>query len=192
MPPARPSRTTAAPSGWFSARSPLLTLVGIVAAIYLIRDVSRGIASIIAPMRALGQGDLSAVVPHRGENTEIGQMADTLQVFKDALIAKKAADEAAAADAEAKIQRGQRVDAITREFEAMVGKMVSSLSSASTELEAAANTLTEHRRVHPAAVGLGRLRLARSLRQRAIGRRSLRGDHLLGQRDQPPGAGVEP
>ena len=69
-------------------------------------------------------------------------MADTLQVFKDALIAKKAADAAAAADAEAKIQRGQRVDAVTREFEVMVGEMVSSLSSASTELEAAANTLT--------------------------------------------------
>ncbi len=93
-------------------------------------------------MRALSDGDLTAVVPHQGEKTEIGQMADTLQVFKDALIAKKAADEAAAADAEAKIQRGQRVDAITREFEAMVGDMVTSLSSASTELEAAANTLT--------------------------------------------------
>jgi len=120
----------------------LLTLLGIVAAIYMIRDVARGIASIISPMRSLGQGDLSAQVPHQGEKTEIGQMADALQVFKDALIAKKAADEAAAADAEAKIQRGHRVDAITREFETMVGEMVSSLSSASTELEAAANTLT--------------------------------------------------
>jgi len=120
----------------------LLTLAGIVAAVYLIRDVSSGIASIIAPMRSLGAGDLSAIVPHQGEKTEIGQMADTLQVFKDALIAKKAADQAAAADAEAKIQRGQRVDTITRKFETMVGDMVSQLSSASTELEAAANTLT--------------------------------------------------
>jgi methyl-accepting chemotaxis protein len=120
----------------------LLTLLGVASAIYMIRDVSNGIASIISPMRSLGQGDLTAAVPHQGEKTEIGQMADTLQVFKDALIAKKAADEAAAVDAEAKIQRGQRVDAITREFEAMVGEMVSSLSSASTELEAAANTLT--------------------------------------------------
>ena len=120
----------------------LLTLIGVSAAITMIRGVSSGIASIMSPMRSLGQGDLTAEVPHQGEKTEIGQMADTLQVFKDALIAKKAADEAAAADAEAKIQRGQRVDAITRDFEAMVGEMVSSLSSASTELEAAANTLT--------------------------------------------------
>ena len=47
-------------------------------------------------MQALGKGDLSADVPHQGEKTEIGAMADTLQVFKQALIAKKAADEAAA------------------------------------------------------------------------------------------------
>jgi methyl-accepting chemotaxis protein len=120
----------------------ILTLAGIAAAFYLVRDVSRGIASIVSPMQALGQGDLAAEVPHQGEKTEIGAMANALQIFKDALIAKKAADEAAAADAEAKIQRAQRVDGITREFEAMIGTMVGSLSSASTELEAAANTLT--------------------------------------------------
>jgi methyl-accepting chemotaxis protein len=120
----------------------LVTLAGLATAIYLVRDVSAGIASIISPMRSLSQGDLSVTVPHQGETTEVGQMADTLQVFKDALIAKKAADEMAAADAEAKIQRGQRVDTITREFEAMIGEMVAALSSASTELEAAANSLT--------------------------------------------------
>ena len=47
-----------------------------------------------------------------------------LQVFKDALIAKKAADAAAARDAEAKIERGRRVDSITRNFEAMIGEIV--------------------------------------------------------------------
>lgn len=116
--------------------------LGAIAAFYLVRDVSRGIRSIVTPMQALGQGDLAAIVPHQGEKTEIGQMADTLQVFKEALVAKKAADEAAAADADAKIARGQRVDSITREFERMIGELVNSLSSSSTELEAAANTLT--------------------------------------------------
>jgi methyl-accepting chemotaxis protein len=116
--------------------------LGIGLSIYLIRDVSRGIGSIITPMQALGSGDLGAVVPHQGENNEIGKMADTLQVFKQALIAKKAADEAAAIDAEAKIERGRRVDGITRDFESMIGKIVETVSSASTELEASAGTLT--------------------------------------------------
>ncbi len=120
----------------------LALVAGLVFSFYLVRGVTTGIASIVTPMRALGSGDLSAEVPHQGEKTEIGTMADTLQVFKDALIAKKAADEAAALDADAKIQRGQRVDAITRDFESLIGELVGSLSSSSTELEAAANTLT--------------------------------------------------
>src|SRR5438309_4363274 len=117
-------------------------VIAIGAAYYLVRDVSRGIASIIHPMQSLGEGDLSAEVPHRGERTEIGSMADALQIFKEALIAKKAADEAAARDAEVKIERGRRVDAITRKFEAMIGEVVGTVSSASTELEASASTLT--------------------------------------------------
>ncbi|MBR1091396.1 MCP four helix bundle domain-containing protein [Bradyrhizobium manausense] len=117
-------------------------IAGIGVSFYLVHDVSSGINSIIQPMQALGRGDLYAEVPHRGEKTEIGSMADVLQVFKEALIAKKAADEAAAADAEAKIERGRRVDGITREFETMIGEIVQTVSSASTQLEASASTLT--------------------------------------------------
>jgi methyl-accepting chemotaxis protein len=117
-------------------------IIGIGVGFYLVQDVSSGINSIIEPMQALGKGELSAEVPHRGEKTEIGAMADVLQIFKEALIAKKAADEAAAADAEAKIERGRRVDNITREFETMIGEIVQTVSSASTQLEASASTLT--------------------------------------------------
>jgi methyl-accepting chemotaxis protein len=117
-------------------------MAGIAIGFYLVRDVSAGIASIVTPMQALGRGDLSAEVPHQGEKTEIGVMADTLQVFKEALIEKRAADEAAALDAEAKIERGRRVDTITRNFESMIGEIVQTVSSASTQLEASAGRLS--------------------------------------------------
>jgi len=120
----------------------LSAIIGMGVGFYLVRDVAAGIASIIKPMQALGAGDLTAVVPHQGETTEIGAMADTLQVFKQALIDKDSADKAAAADAEAKIERGRRVDGITRNFETMIGEIVETVSSASTELEASASTLT--------------------------------------------------
>ncbi|MHC2257653.1 methyl-accepting chemotaxis protein [Bradyrhizobium embrapense] len=117
-------------------------LISVGVSFYTVRDISSGIASIVSPMQALGRGDLTAEVPHQGEKTEIGAMADTLQVFKEALIAKRAADEAAAADAEAKIERGRRVDTITRNFEQMIGEIVQTVSSASTQLEASAATLS--------------------------------------------------
>ncbi len=117
-------------------------IVGASVGLYLVRDLSRGIAAIVTPMQALGSGDLSAEVTRAGERNEIGVMAAALQVFKQALIAKKAADEAAALDAEAKIERARRVDGITRNFEAMVGEIVETVASAATELEASANVLT--------------------------------------------------
>jgi methyl-accepting chemotaxis protein len=117
-------------------------ILGIGVGIYLVRDVSSGIASIVKPMQALGNGDLTAQVPYQGEATEIGVMADSLQVFKQALIAKKAADEVAARDADVKIERGRRVDGITRDFESMIGEIVQTVSSASAQLEASAGTLT--------------------------------------------------
>jgi len=120
----------------------LTIIIGIGAAVFLVRGVSAGIKSIVAPMQALGNGDLTAQVPHQGEKTEIGAMAEALQVFKQALIAKKAADEAAARDADAKIERGRRVDSITRDFESLIGEIVATVSSASTQLEASAGTLT--------------------------------------------------
>ncbi|MGY3484665.1 methyl-accepting chemotaxis protein [Bradyrhizobium sp. USDA 4011] len=118
------------------------TVVGVSMSAYLVHDVSNIIASIMEPMQALGQGDLTAEVPHRGEKTEMGKMADALQVFKEALIVKRVADEAAAEEADAKIERGLRVDSITREFEKVVGEVVNNVSSASSELEASASTLS--------------------------------------------------
>ncbi len=83
----------------------IIALVGAALGFYVVRDVSTGIASIVTPMQALGRGDLAADVPHQGAKTEMGQMADALQIFKEALISKKAADEEAARDAQAKIER---------------------------------------------------------------------------------------
>jgi methyl-accepting chemotaxis protein len=142
------SETKSAADTYFSALTILAAIIGVAVvlgagmSVYIVRDVSSSIASIVKPMQALGAGDLSADVPHRGETTEIGTMADALQVFKEALIAKKAADEAAARDAEAKIERGRRVDNITREFETMIGEVVNTVSAASSQLESSAGTLS--------------------------------------------------
>jgi methyl-accepting chemotaxis protein len=132
----------------FSIRVLLITLataisLSLYAAVYLVRDITHGIDSVTKPMQALADGDLATIVPHQGEQTEIGRIADKVQVFKDVLVAKKASDEAAAADAEQKVNRSRKIDQVTRNFEAMIGEMVQALSSASTELEASASTLTQ-------------------------------------------------
>jgi methyl-accepting chemotaxis protein len=117
-------------------------VLGTGAAISMVRDISRGIGSILKPMGQLTDGELSVEIPHQGETTEIGRIASALQIFKEALVAKKASDDAANADRAVNAARAQRISAATGDFEAMIGELVGSLASASTELEASASTLS--------------------------------------------------
>jgi methyl-accepting chemotaxis protein len=117
--------------------------LGLGAAIYMVRDIRSGIGSILKPMGQLTDGELSVEIPHQGEATEIGRIASALQIFKEALVAKKASDDAARAEDAIKAARAQRIGTATGNFEAMIGELVDSLSSASTELEASATTMTK-------------------------------------------------
>jgi methyl-accepting chemotaxis protein len=117
-------------------------VLGLGAAIYVVRDIARGIGSILRPMSELTKGELSADIPYQGANTEIGRIAGALQIFKDALIAKRRADEAAGAASAVTMARAETISNATRNFEAMIGELVGSLASASTELEASATTLS--------------------------------------------------
>jgi methyl-accepting chemotaxis protein len=109
----------------------------------LIRSIGTGIASVTAPMRALAAGDLAVEVPHRGEASEIGAIADAVQVFKEALLEKKRLDEASADEGQAKVRRAQRLDEITRRFEGSVGALTQALSASSDAMEATARSLAE-------------------------------------------------
>ena len=122
----------------------VLALLGVLAGVTMMlrRRVITPLANLTDVVGELAAGRHDVAIPTIGRSDEIGAMAGSLQVFKDALIAKKAADEAAAVEADAKIQRGQRVDRITSDFEAMIGEIVEVVSQASTELEASAGTLT--------------------------------------------------
>ena len=116
--------------------------LGIGAAVFVSQDIRRGINSILNPMGRLVDGELSVEIPAQAETTEVGRIATALQAFKEALVAKKASDETANAEKAVNMARAQRISSATRDFEAMIGELVGSLASSSTELEASATTLT--------------------------------------------------
>ncbi|MGU3539472.1 methyl-accepting chemotaxis protein [Methylobacterium sp. A54F] len=114
-------------------------VLSVLLAALIIRGVSRGIASVVAPMQALAAGDLTAEVPHRGARTEIGQIADAVQVFKDGLLRMRALEEdTALARAGAEAQRRAGMHEMADRFERAVGGIVGLVSSAATELQATA------------------------------------------------------
>jgi methyl-accepting chemotaxis protein len=130
----------------FTVTLGLTLLVGALAAWALTRSIGRGIESVAGPMRALAAGDLTVEIPHRGEETEIGVIADAVQVFKEALAEKKRLDDAAARDGQAKIERAQKLDALTIGLESSVARLTEALAASAGEMEATARSLARQRR----------------------------------------------
>jgi methyl-accepting chemotaxis protein len=117
-------------------------ILGLAAATYLVRDIARGIASVLTPIDALAGGNLEAEIPALSPRTEMGKVASALGVFKQALIEKKRADDDAKVEAGAKTARAERIGRATTEFETAIGELISTFTGASVELEASAGTLT--------------------------------------------------
>jgi methyl-accepting chemotaxis protein len=106
------------------------------------RRVIAPLSTLTGVVSELAAGKHEVVIPAIDRSDEIGTMAKSLQVFKEALVAKEAADKAAGVEADAKIKRGQRVDRITGDFETVIGGIVEIVSAASSALETSADTLT--------------------------------------------------
>ena len=118
-------------------------LLAILLTALIVRGVSGGIASVVAPMRALAMGDLAAEVPHRGERNEIGLIADAVQVFKEALLRTRVLEaETAHARLAAEEQRKQVMAELAEGFEHAVGGILGLVSTSATELQAMAQTLS--------------------------------------------------
>ncbi|OAS25470.1 methyl-accepting chemotaxis protein [Methylobacterium platani] len=121
----------------------LACAIGGALALLIGRGITRPIDRLSGAMRALAGGDLATEVPALTRRDEIGAMAGTVRVFREALVAKAEADRAAAAEAAAKAERAARLDAVTRTFEANVVAMTATLAEAATGMEATARTMTQ-------------------------------------------------
>ena len=119
-------------------------VVGMLLAWLIGRAISGPVIGLCAGMRELADGNFEVVLPGLGRGDEVGDMAQAVETFK------VKAEQKARAEAEAKAEQDQiaaqqrKADMIklADSFEAAVGEIVETVSSASTELEASASTLT--------------------------------------------------
>ncbi|GJD60428.1 methyl-accepting chemotaxis protein [Methylobacterium frigidaeris] len=121
----------------------LACAIGAALALLIGRGITRPIDQLSGAMRALAGGDLATEVPAQGRRDEIGAMAGTVRVFREALLAKDEADRAAAAEAAAKAERAERLETVTRSFEANVVAMTETLGEAAAGMEATARAMTQ-------------------------------------------------
>jgi len=121
-------------------------LVAVIAALgyaTVSRGVVRPITAINDVMTRLSSGNTDGEIPYASRRDEIGDMAKAVQVFKDNLIDSKRLTAEQKLEGERKEHRANALDALIKGFEATVRNIVETVSSTSTELAAAAGTLTK-------------------------------------------------
>ena len=107
------------------------------------RSISGAIASMVSAMTRLAKGDLRIAIPGLGRRDEIGEMAGAVEVFKNSMTeAERLRAEQRETEQRQLEQRKADMRELADAFEGAVGEIVETVSSAATELEASADTLT--------------------------------------------------
>jgi methyl-accepting chemotaxis protein len=117
--------------------------VGVLLAWLIGRAISGPTRRIGAVLMELANGNKAVDVPYVDRGDEVGDNARAAETFKENLIRIEAMEaEQKAAQARAAADRKAAMRKLADEFEAAVGHVVTTVSSASNELEAAAESLT--------------------------------------------------
>jgi methyl-accepting chemotaxis protein len=120
----------------------MLLLIG--TSIFSYFTIARPMRALSVSMEELAGGNFAVVLPGLGRKDELGAVAGAVEKFK-VVSEQKAREEAEAKIKQDQIAAQQRKAEMVRladSFEAAVGEIVETVSSASTELEASAGTLT--------------------------------------------------
>ena len=119
-------------------------MLGLLIAFLIARGIIGPLSGLTSGMKELAGGNFGVVLPGLERKDEVGDMAQAVETFK-VKAEEKARDEAEAQikqDQVAARQRKADMIKLADDFEGAVGEIIETVSSASTELEASASTLT--------------------------------------------------
>ncbi|PWC55530.1 HAMP domain-containing methyl-accepting chemotaxis protein [Azospirillum sp. TSO22-1] len=121
----------------------LAVALGMLAAWWIGRGITKPIHAMTAAMDRLAKGELGTEVPHRGRHDEIGEMAQAVQVFKDnAQAMERMREEQVQQEHRAEAEKRRAMAQLADSFEASVRTVVEGVSTSATQLESNAQRLS--------------------------------------------------
>jgi methyl-accepting chemotaxis protein len=136
-------------SFWSMARTALIVIavlmvLSIAIAWMITRNVVKPLAVLKHRMASLSNGEFEAPVANTDRKDEIGEMARTVGVFRDAMIeTNRLREEQAAVEGRQAEQRKSEMNRLADQFERDVGEIIVLVSSAASQLEGSATTLNQ-------------------------------------------------
>jgi methyl-accepting chemotaxis protein len=111
---------------------------------FLSQSISKPITNMSKSMKDLANGNLDVDIPDVGRGDEIGEMASSVQVFKDnALETEKLKVEQEANEKRAEQEKRQAMDELASRFDSQVGGTITNLSNSAETLKEAASSLND-------------------------------------------------
>jgi methyl-accepting chemotaxis protein len=120
----------------------LAVLLGVIAASIIGKGISVPIVKMTECMKELAEGKTDIDVPAQDHQDELGEMAETLEVFRTNKIDADRLAEEQAAEHEAQERRAAKLSELTAGFDQTVSQVLETVTAAATELEAAASSLS--------------------------------------------------
>ncbi|SHH12439.1 methyl-accepting chemotaxis protein [Bradyrhizobium erythrophlei] len=132
---------------WFTAIlwsiSALVFLVIGAGIVGFAKGVIQPIVGMTDVMQRLAGGELESEIPSRGRGDEVGAMAGAVQIFKENALRVRAMEAAEAVSAkQAEQDRKATMQRVADGFEKAIGRIIRTVTSASSDIEAAAGSLT--------------------------------------------------
>ena len=167
-------------------------LLSLLAAMWIgIKGMSQPIVRLKAVMEILARNDFSADVPGKQRRDEIGEMARSVEVFKaNGLEVERLKGEQQATERQAAERRKSDMMKLAAGFEAAVGEIVETVSSASDRAGSLGQDADRDGGAFAGTGNRGGGCFRGSFDQRAVRVVRDRRTVFFGQRDQPSGAGI--
>ena len=122
----------------------VLMLISIAIAWMITRSVVKPLTRLKERMASLSTGELATPVANTERSDEVGQMARTVAVFRDAMIeTNRLREEQVALEARQMQQRKADMNSLADQFEREVGEIITLVSTAASQLEGSAGTLSK-------------------------------------------------
>ena len=123
--------------------SALILAIGAALIFMVNRDISRALNSLKKKMEALVAGDLTVGIDEVSRRDEIGEMAATVQVFKDNAIRIQGLEQQEAETAKrAETERRAAMNSLAQDFETSVNGIVNSVASSAATLQTTAESMS--------------------------------------------------
>lgn len=119
-----------------------ILVLAVVLGIAIGKSISTPVRKLTKVMAALAEGKMETEVPMTGEATEFGEMASTVQVFKDNAIERARLRQESQEEQEARQQRQSRIERLIGGFRQSVQTVLTTVNSNSDEMVETAGHLS--------------------------------------------------